>query len=86
MAELGLNPEAMLGVLAAFKETSRAELAAIAVPTLVVCGADDQDNGSAEALADILPAGRVEIIPGDHIGAVAQAELSQAIADFLTAP
>ncbi len=86
MADLGLDPEAMLGVLAAFKETTRAELEAITTPTLVVCGADDQDNGSPDALAEILPHGRLEIIPGDHIGAVAQAELSEAIAAFLTAP
>lgn len=86
MAELGLNPQAMLGVLAAFKETTKAELAAITVPTLVVCGAQDRDNGSPDALAELLPAGRVEIIPGDHIGAVAQAELSEAIVAFLTEP
>ncbi|MDX5332011.1 MAG: alpha/beta hydrolase [Caulobacteraceae bacterium] len=86
MADLDLNPDAMLGVLAAFKETTRAELEAITTPTLVVCGADDRDNGSPDALAEILPHGRLEIIPGDHIGAVAQAELSEAIAAFLTAP
>lgn len=84
MAESGLNPQAMLGVLAAFQETTAEQIAAIGVPTLVVCGADDRDNGSPDALADLLPNSQLVMIPGDHIGAAGAAELGDALADFLT--
>ena len=50
------------------------DLRAIAMPTLVLTGAEDHDNGSAEALADALPerANIVEV-PGNHMSAVDQA-------------
>jgi pimeloyl-ACP methyl ester carboxylesterase len=60
--------------------------AAFTMPTLVVCGADDRDNGSAEALAAALPGGRYLAIPGNHTTAVTRPALGEAIAAFLTAP
>ena len=79
----GQNPEAMLGVLASFAGTTRADLAAIPTPTLVVCGEADHDNGSAEGLAAVLPNGRVKIVTGDHMTAVTDPSLTAAIVDFL---
>lgn len=86
IAEGGLNPQAMLGVLAAFQETTAEQIAAIEVPTLVVCGADDRDNGSPDDLAARLPNSQLVMIPGDHIGAAGAAELSEAVVAFLTSP
>ena len=63
---------------------SAEQIAAIEVPTLVVCGADDRDNGSPDALAARLPHSQLVMIPGDHIGAAGAAELSEAIVAFLT--
>lgn len=83
MAAGGLKPEAMLGVLNAFVPTSAQAIATIAAPTLVIAGQRDNDNGSVEALADLLPAGRAARTPGDHISAVMEPALAQAIVGFL---
>lgn len=84
MAQLGLKAEAMLGVLSSFAPTTRADIAAISTPTLVICGENDHDNGSPHALADLLPNGVVEIVSGDHISAVSDPGLVAAITRFLT--
>jgi pimeloyl-ACP methyl ester carboxylesterase len=46
--------------------TSAAALAKIKVPVLVISGLDDHDNGSAEALARLLPAATLRRVPGVH--------------------
>jgi pimeloyl-ACP methyl ester carboxylesterase len=79
----GGDPEALLPLLDSFVDSSEAELRAIAMPTLVLSGADDRDNGSADALAELLPdASHVEV-PGNHMSAVTKPDLGIAIADFL---
>jgi pimeloyl-ACP methyl ester carboxylesterase len=77
------DPVALLHVLDSFVDTPREELARIETPTLVLAGADDDDNGSAEALSDDLSNGRYEAIPGNHMSAVTQPQLGAAIAAFL---
>jgi pimeloyl-ACP methyl ester carboxylesterase len=79
----GGDPEALLPLLDSFVDTSEAELAATTLPTLVVSGAEDQDNGSAEALAALLPDARYVAVPGNHMSAVTRPDLGRAIADFL---
>ncbi|HEY0270254.1 MAG TPA: alpha/beta fold hydrolase [Sphingomonas sp.] len=79
----GGDPEALLRVLDTFVDTPRAALDAIAMPVLVVSGEDDDDNGSARALAEALPAGRFAFVPGNHMSAVTRPELGPAIAEFL---
>jgi len=59
------------------------QIGRIAMPTLLVCGADDQDNGSAPELARALPHGRYREIPGSHMSSVTQREFGVAIAEFL---
>ncbi|WP_300974759.1 alpha/beta hydrolase [Sphingomonas sp. LHG3406-1] len=61
-----------------------AMLAAFTMPTLVLCGADDHDNGSAPALADALPDADYVEIPGTHTTSVTQKALGEAIVSFLT--
>ena len=80
----GGDPKAYLPLLDSFVDTSDAELRSIAIPTLVLSGADDHDNGSAEALAHLLPAGEYAEVPGNHMSAVTKADLGRAIAEFLT--
>lgn len=55
---------------------------AFSMPTLVVCGSEDDDNGSASALAELIDARYAEI-PGTHMTSVTRPELGGAIADFL---
>ena len=65
---------------------SRDDLAeAFSMPTLVVCGDQDDDNGSAVELANALPNAEYAEIPGTHMSSVTQPELGEAIARFLTA-
>ena len=78
------DPVALLQVLQTFVDTPRAALAGITVPTLVVTGAEDEDNGSGADLAAALGQGEFQQIPGNHMTAVTKPELGQAIADFLT--
>ncbi|GAA4812310.1 alpha/beta fold hydrolase [Sphingosinicella ginsenosidimutans] len=79
----GGDPEALLPLLDSFVDSTEAQLRSIRPPTLVVSGADDDDNGSAEALSDLLADGRYVEIPGNHMSAVVKPELGRAIADFL---
>ena len=72
-------------LLGSVDDTSPDDLAAVTMPTLVVCGADDQDNGSAPRLAEALPDGRYAEIPGTHMTSVSQAEFGEEIAAFLAA-
>jgi pimeloyl-ACP methyl ester carboxylesterase len=82
----GGDPVALLKVLGTTVDTSVAELAAIATPTLVVVGSDDERNSSAEALADAFADGTYVAVPGDHTSAVNGPEFGEAIAAFLGDP
>jgi pimeloyl-ACP methyl ester carboxylesterase len=80
---VGGDPVALLNVLDTFVDTPRAALERIDTPTLVLVGAEDHDNGSAEALAAALPAGRYSVVPGNHMSAVTKPELGSAMVEFL---
>lgn len=79
----GGDPVALLGILDTFVDTPAEVLAGFTQPTLVVAGAEDQDNGSAPALADALPDATYVEVPGGHMSAVVKPELGTAIAAFL---
>ncbi len=81
----GGDPVALLHILDTFVDTPQDMIAAIGQPTLVASGAEDQDNGSSQALADLIPDGRYVEVPGNHMSAVVRKELGAAIADFLAA-
>jgi pimeloyl-ACP methyl ester carboxylesterase len=59
-------------------------LQAFTMPTLVVCGSEDDDNGSAKELAAMLPNAVFREVPGTHMSSVTKPELGQAIAEFLS--
>ena len=79
----GGDPVALLHILDTFTDTPIAAIQDFRLPALVVNGADDDDNGSAAALAEALPDGRYVEVPGNHMSAVTKPELGRAIADFL---
>nr|NUR37033.1 alpha/beta fold hydrolase [Sphingomonas sp.] len=70
-------------LLQSFADTFMEWLKAFTMPTLVVCGSEDDDNGSAEELADVLPQATFREIPGTHMSSVTKPELGEAIAQFL---
>jgi pimeloyl-ACP methyl ester carboxylesterase len=81
LRKVGGDPVALRLVLDTPVDTSRAQLAAIAVPTLVVSGRDDEPDAGRE-LAATLPHARFVEVPGDHVGASATPELGAAFADW----
>jgi len=85
VAALGLDRQALLGVLAAFAPTTPQDLAAIDVPTLAILGEADHDNGTVEDLAALMPHCTPLRLPGDHAGLVGTAAFADAIVGFLTA-
>lgn len=70
-------------LLGSVDDTPPEALEGIAMPTLVVCGADDGDNGSAPRLAEALPRGTYVEVPGTHMSSVTQRQLGEAIVRFL---
>ena len=60
-------------------------VAAFTMPTLVACGAEDEDNGSAKELAAMLRDATYVEIPGTHMTSVTKPELGEAVARFLSA-
>ncbi|MXP09741.1 alpha/beta fold hydrolase [Pseudoblastomonas halimionae] len=66
-------------------DTAPDALGAIAMPTAVVCGDDDRDNGSAENLAEAIPDAVHIEVPGTHMSSVVKPELGEAIVRYLTA-
>jgi len=72
-------------LLESFEDAFMTWLEAFTMPTLVVCGSEDDDNGSAEELANVLPNAIFEEVPGTHMSSVTKPQLGKAIAHFLAA-
>ena len=72
-------------LLESFEDAFLSWLEAFTMPTLVICGDQDDDNGSAEELANVLPNAVFEEVPGTHMSSVTKPELGEAIARFLGA-
>ena len=83
MKTMKVDRVAAAHLLGSVTDTEPALLAGITMPTLVVCGEKDQDNGSAAELAAALPDAILKTIPGTHMSSVTEAELSEAMATFL---
>jgi pimeloyl-ACP methyl ester carboxylesterase len=81
----GGDPKALLPLLASFVDSTEEEVRSIAMPTLVVAGEEDDDNGAIAPLADLLPQGRYVAVPGNHMSSVTKPEMGRAMADFLAA-
>lgn len=81
----GIDGEAVAHVLRSQVQTPAELLPTLAVPTLVICGVEDQDNGSAAELAAALPDAQLATIAGNHMSAVTLPDFGVAIASFLAA-
>ncbi|HEU0044877.1 alpha/beta fold hydrolase [Sphingomonas sp.] len=79
------DPVALLGIIDTFVDTPLESIKGFAWPTAIVCGAEDQDNGSGPDLAAALPDAQFFEVPGGHMSSVIKPELGQAIARFLAA-
>lgn len=81
---MGVNRDAARLLLGTMADSDPASLSAITMPTLVLCGDQDNDNGSAEKLADTLPDARLALIPGTHMSCVTTPALGREIGTFLS--
>ena len=83
MKTMKVDRQAALLLLGSVGDIEAEELARVTMPTLVLCGTEDQDNGSPQKLVDALPDGRFAEVPGTHMSSVTQVALGQQIAEFL---
>lgn len=85
MRTMRIDPIAARLLLHSIEGQGIGDFAAVSMPALVVCGADDRDNGSPTALARELAQGVHVEIPGTHMSCVTRRELGEAMAAFLAA-
>ncbi len=78
-----LNPDALIALLKSQAPTSRAELAQIKTPILVLDGDKDEGEGSAADLTALLPDAALMHVPGDHKEALRDPRFAQIAAAFL---
>lgn len=72
-------------LLESIGDTEKSDLSRISMPTLVLCGEKDRDNGSPEALVEALPDGYLRWIPGTHMSSVTEGALGEELVRFLCA-
>ena len=73
-------------LLPTFTDAQPEWLAAFTMDTLVLCGTEDHDNGSAANLVAALPAATLAEVPGTHMSSVTRPEFGDAMAEFLAQP
>ncbi len=70
-------------LLGTMEDTAPDALAAITMPTMVLCGDKDDDNGSADRLSRALPRATRVTIPGTHMSSVTMPDMGSALVEFL---
>ena len=85
MKTMKVDTAAAALLLETFVDSEPVWVEAFTMPTLVVCGAEDDDNGPAEELAEALPDGTYRQVPGTHMSSVTKSEFGKAIAEYLAA-
>lgn len=83
MKTMKVDLEAARQLLPTFTDAEPEWLDAFTMPTLVLCGTEDQDNGSAPRLAEALPNATYAPVPGTHMSSVTKPEFGEALAEFL---
>lgn len=84
MKTMGIDREAARLLLGAVDDVASDDLAKITMPTALICGDKDQDNGSAKELAAALPDGRYREIPGTHMSSVAEPAFGDTLVGFFS--
>ena len=81
----GVDPDAATLLLQAQTNARAKDVAAIDVPTLVLCADEDRYRAEAELLARTIPNARFAGMPGTHMSCVTKPEFGAALADFFAA-
>ena len=79
----GVNRVAARLLLDTMPDLDLALLSNVTMPTLVVCGDEDRDNGSAQELTELLPNAIYVETPGNHLMSATKPEMGDAIAKWL---
>ena len=79
----GVHRTAARLLLDTMTDLDKAKLANITMPTLVVCGDEDTDNGNAEELAALLPDATYVETPGAHLVSATKPEMGEAMVNWL---
>jgi pimeloyl-ACP methyl ester carboxylesterase len=79
----GVDRVAVRQLIGAMEDTPPEALAAVTIPTLVLCGDQDNDNGSADRLAEALPQAHRVTIPGTHMSSVTFPDMGRELVRFL---
>ena len=83
MRTMKVDRKAARLLLPSFTDAKSQWLDAFTMPTAVICGTEDRDNGDPLALVEALPDGELVEVPGTHMSSVARPELGEAIAAYL---
>lgn len=81
----GVDRVAARLLLGAFEDLDLAGLANVTLPTLVICGDRDKDNGSAQDLAALMLDATYVEVPGGHLDSATKPDLGEGIVRFLAA-
>lgn len=85
MKTMGIDRVAARLLLPSFTDAKAQWLDAFTMPTAIICGTEDQDNGSAQALVGALPDAEYFPVPGTHMSSVTMKDLGAAMVAFLGA-
>ncbi|MFM5955076.1 MAG: alpha/beta fold hydrolase [Novosphingobium sp.] len=83
MKSMKVDRVAVRHLLDTFADTPPEALGAITMPTAVVCGDEDRDNGDPARLVAALADAINIMVPGTHMSSVAKPDLGRAVRDFL---
>jgi len=81
--ESGRDQLALAYLQKAQPTTTPEELAKVKKPILVICGDQDEDNGSSKELAAMIPKSTYKRVPGKHNDTVQSKEFSNEVVSFL---
>ncbi|HEY9047506.1 MAG TPA: alpha/beta hydrolase [Ohtaekwangia sp.] len=81
--DTGLDQQALAYMQKGQPSTSVEALGAIKKPVLVLCGDRDEDNGSSETLASLIPGAIYKRVPGDHNNTARSQGFSDQVLAFL---
>jgi pimeloyl-ACP methyl ester carboxylesterase len=84
MKTMKIDRVAVRHLLLSVGDTPLDRLGEVTMPTALVCGTQDDDNGSARELAAALPDATYFPVPGTHMSSVTKPEFGKAIVDFLS--
>jgi pimeloyl-ACP methyl ester carboxylesterase len=81
--EAGLDQQALACMQKEQPSTSKEEFSRVKKPVLVICGAEDEDNGSSKTLAAFIPGSQYTQVPGNHNNASHSKEFANEVIRFL---